>query len=180
MRFRSKDRGKRVQDRARNGASKRAGLRVGKKGRKALSSSPLFHLLALVSFLARPNPRIPFLGLSLLRNKTETLATQASVIQTWLVEPFTELKSAEHMAKIIQHKSQIRVLKPVLKCIIRPSKIKYLQILKILFKNVIFLNIEYKMYLKILQKLRCLVAFQNRPSAPIGWDKNFVNFEFLE
>ena len=30
-----------------------------------------------VSFLARPKPRIPFLGLSLLRNQTETLATQA-------------------------------------------------------------------------------------------------------
>ena len=31
----------------------------------------------LVSFLARPKPRISFLGLSLLRNSTETLATQA-------------------------------------------------------------------------------------------------------
>ena len=38
------------------------------------SPSPLFHFLALVSFLARPKPRIPFL---LLRNQTETLATQA-------------------------------------------------------------------------------------------------------
>ena len=37
--------------------------------------APFF--LALVSFLARPKPRIPFLGLSLLRNQTETLATQA-------------------------------------------------------------------------------------------------------
>ena len=42
------------------------------------SPSPHFHFLALVSFLARPKPRIPFLGLSLLRNQTETLATQAS------------------------------------------------------------------------------------------------------
>ena len=40
---------------------------------------PLFHFLALVSFLARPKPKIPFLCLSLLRNKTETLATQANV-----------------------------------------------------------------------------------------------------
>ena len=32
----------------------------------------------LVSFLARPKPRIPFLGLSLLRNQTETLATQVN------------------------------------------------------------------------------------------------------
>ena len=42
---------------------------------------PLFHFLALVSFLARPKPRIlflaSFLGLFLLRNQTETLATQA-------------------------------------------------------------------------------------------------------
>ena len=36
------------------------------------------------------------------------------------------------------------------------------------------------MYLKILQELRCLVAFQNRPNALIGRDENFVNFEFLE
>ena len=34
-------------------------------------------MAALVSFLARPKPRIPFLGLSLLRNQTEKLATQA-------------------------------------------------------------------------------------------------------
>ena len=41
------------------------------------SPSPLFNFLPLVSFLARPKPRISFLGLSLLRNSTETLATQA-------------------------------------------------------------------------------------------------------
>ena len=40
---------------------------------------PLFHFSALVSFLARPKPKIPFLCLSLLRNQTETLATQANV-----------------------------------------------------------------------------------------------------
>ena len=33
-----------------------------------------------VSFLARPKPRISFLGLSLLRNSTETLATQANFL----------------------------------------------------------------------------------------------------
>ena len=33
--------------------------------------------MALVSFLAQPKPRISFLGLSLLRNRTETRATQA-------------------------------------------------------------------------------------------------------
>ena len=65
VRFRSKERGTRVKDRAKNGVSKRAGRGY-------------FHFLALVSFLARPKPRIPFLGLSLLRNQTETLATQAT------------------------------------------------------------------------------------------------------
>ena len=63
VRFGSKERGTRVKHRAKNGLSKIAG-----RG---------FHFLALVSFLARPNPRIPFPGLSLLRNQTETLATQA-------------------------------------------------------------------------------------------------------
>ena len=40
---------------------------------------PPLHLLALVSFLARPKPRIPFLGLSLLRNQTETQGAQADL-----------------------------------------------------------------------------------------------------
>ena len=41
------------------------------------SPSSHVHFLARVSFLARPKPRILFLGLSLLPNQTETLATQA-------------------------------------------------------------------------------------------------------
>ena len=65
VQFSSKEQGTRVKDRAKNGAS-----------------------LALVSFLARPKPRIPFLGLSLLRNQMETLATQA----TWK-EPLISRKS---------------------------------------------------------------------------------------
>ena len=44
----------------------------------SLAPSPHFHFLALVSFLARPKPRIRFLGLSLLPKQTETLATQAT------------------------------------------------------------------------------------------------------
>ena len=36
------------------------------------------NFLALVLFLARLKPKVPFLGLPLLRNQTETLATQAS------------------------------------------------------------------------------------------------------
>ena len=35
--------------------------------------------MALVSFLARPTPKIPFPGLSLIQNQTETLVTQAAV-----------------------------------------------------------------------------------------------------
>ena len=102
------------------------------------------------------------------------------VTQTWLVDPFNEqVKSAEHMAKIIQHKSQIRALTPISKCIkrLRWNICKYINFQ---FENVILLTIGYKMYPKILQKLRCLGAFQNRPSVPIGRDENFVNFEFLE
>ena len=49
VRFRSKERGTRVKDRAKNGA-----------------------------FLAGSKPKVAFLGLALLRNQTETLATQAT------------------------------------------------------------------------------------------------------
>ena len=63
----------------------------------------------------------------------------------------------------------------------KTPKMKYIhKYINFQFENVILLTIGYKMYLKILQKLRCLVAFQNRPSVPIGRDENFVNFEFLE
>ena len=41
-----------------------------------LFRSTHFHFLALVSFLARPKPRIPFHGFSLLRNQTETLVSR--------------------------------------------------------------------------------------------------------
>ena len=34
--------------------------------------------MALVSFLARPTPKIPFPDLSLIQNQTETLATPAT------------------------------------------------------------------------------------------------------
>ena len=54
------------------------------------SPPPLFHFLALVSFLAWPKPRILFLGLSLLQNEMETLATQARIAMMlyWLSQPF--------------------------------------------------------------------------------------------
>ena len=59
VRFQSKEPGARVKDRA-------------KKGRV------IQHFFAFVRFFARPKPKISFLGLSLLRNQTETLAKQAS------------------------------------------------------------------------------------------------------
>ena len=58
VQFRREEQGTRVKDRMKNGT--------------------LFHFLALVSFPVRPKPKIPFLGLSLLRNQMEALATQAS------------------------------------------------------------------------------------------------------
>ena len=56
---------------------------MGKKGRKPFlsfaSSFPLFYFLALASFLALSKPKISFLGVSLLRNQTETIGTQAKM-----------------------------------------------------------------------------------------------------
>ena len=49
------------------------------------SPSPLFHFLALVPFFTWSKPKIPFLGLSLLRNQTETLSTQANKYITVLL-----------------------------------------------------------------------------------------------
>ena len=79
VRFRSKERGTRVK----TAQAKEWG--GGEEERKETFflplPLPLFHFLALVSFLAQPKPRIlflaSFLGLFLLRNQTETLATQA-------------------------------------------------------------------------------------------------------
>ena len=96
MRFRKKERGTRVKDREKSGASKRArrgwGRKEGNVGFQNRgvclqafpsfpSPSPLFYFLALVSFLARSIPKVPFFGISLLRNQTETLATQATLIK---------------------------------------------------------------------------------------------------
>ena len=129
VQFRSKERGTRVKDRAKNGVSKTAGRGWGRKEGNAgiqtsrfwkpptwvchvlvctptfdtviscdnwpinclaffsffPSLSPLFHFFALVSFLARPKPRILFVCLSVLRNQTETLATQARLWSICLV-----------------------------------------------------------------------------------------------
>ena len=50
--------------------------------KRFLPSLPPLSFLAFVSFRARPKPRIPFLGLSLPRNQTETLATRANLFIT--------------------------------------------------------------------------------------------------
>ena len=52
--------------------------------------------MALVSFLLRPKPRIPFLGLSLLRNQTKTLSTQATVLDDHLHLADSSLSSHAH------------------------------------------------------------------------------------
>ena len=58
------------------------GVTVGVGMVPSLPPPPTFIFLALVSFLARPKPRIPILGLSLLQNQTEMLATQAKAIDS--------------------------------------------------------------------------------------------------
>ena len=71
VRFRTKERGTRVKLCVKNGATKTAGR--GGQERKE-TAGPSFP--SPLSFFARPKPEIPFLGLSLLRNK-KTLAAQA-------------------------------------------------------------------------------------------------------
>ena len=53
--------------------------------RESKTTRKMAHFISLVSFLARPKPKIPLLGLSLLRNQTEALATQARVDGTYHV-----------------------------------------------------------------------------------------------
>ena len=61
--------------------------------------------MAVVSFLARPKPRIPFLGLSLLRNQTETLATQAKISLNEQYYVLNQEKRNDHTdEKIIEQK----------------------------------------------------------------------------
>ena len=68
VRFRRKERGTRVKDREKSGASKRAGRGWGRKeGNERFLPSPppppSFTFLVLVSFLARSKPKVPFLPL---------------------------------------------------------------------------------------------------------------------
>ena len=84
VQFWSKERGTRIEDRAKNGASKRAGKWWGRKEGNFPSPSPLFHLLDLVPFFARTNRKMFLLVVPcfffLLRNHTETIATQGIIL----------------------------------------------------------------------------------------------------
>lgn len=64
----------RVKDRVENGVSKRVGREVGGGGGGERFTSPLFHFLDLVPFLAWKKPKIPFLSISLLQKQMEMLA----------------------------------------------------------------------------------------------------------
>ena len=76
VRFTSKERGTRVKDRAKSGARKRSGRRWGGKETFLPPSPPPFFNFWLWFHFSRGQNR----SLSLLRNQTETLATQASRI----------------------------------------------------------------------------------------------------
>ena len=101
MQFWSTEQGTRVQEHVKNGASKerRGGLSA------SVSFLPLplppLSFLALVPFLARPKPKIPFLGLSLLRSHTETLDKQAMLK---IVESGAELRGkGAHLSLCYPH-----------------------------------------------------------------------------
>ena len=78
----------------------------------------------------------------------------------WILDPFTQVKSAEHMAKFntksISNRGTFCTFSLAPKRKIYKTSMKHLKIHKFPFKNVIVLAIECKMYLKIQQKLRCL------------------------
>ena len=87
--------------------------------------------------------------------------------QIWLVDPFTQGKSAEHMAKIFQHKSQVRVLKPISKCIQHSQ-----------MRN--FLDYGVQNVPENSSKPSLLGGVSKQAKRPIGRDKNSVYFKFLE
>ena len=79
----------------------------------------------------------------------------------WIVDPFTQVKSAEHIAKFntksISNRGTFCNFSLAAKRKIYKTSMKHLKLHKFPFKNVIlFLAIECKMYLKIQQKLHCL------------------------
>ena len=76
------------------------------------------------------------------------------------MDPFTQVTSAKHMAKFntksISNQGTFCNFSLAPKRNIYKTSMKHLKIHKFPFKNVIFLAVECKMYLKIQQNLRCL------------------------
>ena len=105
-------------------------------------------------------------------NKLKTIAREAvygNFIQNpksnsentiWIVDPFTQVKSAEHMAKFntksISNQGTFCNFSLAPKKKIYKTSMKHLKTRKFPFKNVIILAIECKVYLKIQQKLHYL------------------------
>ena len=63
------------------------------------------HFLALVSFFALSKPKMPFLGLSLHRNQTETLTTQATSDAEFAVLPLVNSVCCRHYCHVVFAKS---------------------------------------------------------------------------
>ena len=88
----------------------------------------------------------------------------------WFVDPSTEVKSAQHMVKLNTNRGLISNFSLVQKRKMYETSMKHLKIHKFPFKNVIYLAIGCKMYLKIQQKLRCLNCILKKPCDP-PWRK---------
>ena len=72
---------------------------------------PLFHFLALVSFLARSKPKVPFLGISLLRNQRKRLLRRLENVLrgcVFLGESKNEFMISDHMVSSITTNLQKR------------------------------------------------------------------------
>ena len=107
----------------------------------------------------------------------------------WIVDPFTQVKSAEHMAKFntksISHRGTFCSFSLAPKRKIYKTSMKHLKIHKFPFKNVIVLAIECKMYLKIQQKLHCLGCISKQTMRSVGnkirlnsWEDDFLMKSF--
>ena len=108
-------------------------------------------------------------------SKTHKLILKSNSCNTSLiVDPFTQVKSAEHMAKFDWIRFCGFSFTPIVK--MYKTSIKPLQIQNFPFKNVLSLTMEYRMYLTFLQKLRCLGWFKT--SQALHREENKV--EFLE
>ena len=101
------------------------------------------------------------------------------------MDPFTRVKSAEHMAKLntksISNWGTFCNFSLTPKRKIYKTSMKHLKIHKFPFKNVIVLATECKMYLKIQQKLHCLscISKQTMRSVEKKTNLNSAKDDFL-